>query len=59
MFAWNQYRRTVYQLKDFKQQSKYRFATSMLFITLSYRFGKDFHKRSVGDTIENDDITTK
>lgn len=59
MFAWNQYRRTVYRLKDFNQQSKYRFATSMLFITLNYRFGKDFHKRSVGDTIENDDITTK
>ena len=59
MFGLSGEQRIEYYFKDVNQISTYRLPTSRLYISLVYRFGKQFRSRNIGRTIINEDITTK
>lgn len=59
MFGLFRDQRIEHYFKGVDQISTYRLPTSRLYISLVYRFGKQFRSRSVGRTIINEDITTK
>lgn len=59
MFGLSGEQRIEYYFKDVNQLSTYRLPTSRLYISLVYRFGKQFRSRNIGRTIINEDITTK
>lgn len=51
--------RIVYNFKNIDQTATYSLPISRLVLSFAYRIGKQFKSRSVGRTIDNDDITTK
>lgn len=59
MFRLAANQRIEYHFKGVEQTSNYRLPTSRLYISLAYRFGKQFKSRNVGRTITNEDIITK
>lgn len=59
MFGFFKKQRIEYCFKDMHQISTYRLPTSRLYLSLVFRFGKQFRSRNVGRTITNEDITTK
>lgn len=57
----NMYRkqRVEYKFKHSAQVARHHLPPSRISLSLVYRFGKKFRNRQVGQTIENDDMTTK
>ena len=59
VFGLSRDQRIEYYFKNVNQISTYRLPTSRLYISVVYRFGKQFRSRNIGKTIINEDITTK
>lgn len=59
MFGLARKRRMEYDFKGVHQTSTLHIPTSRLSLSVSYRFGKQFRGRRVGETIDNEDIITK
>lgn len=59
VFGLSRDQRIEYYFKNVNQISTYRLPTSRLYISVVYRFGKQFRSRNIGKTIVNEDITTK
>ncbi|RRD02946.1 TonB-dependent receptor [Prevotella sp. OH937_COT-195] len=59
MFGLARKRRVECDFKGIRQTSTCHLATSRLSISVVYHFGKQFRGRSVGETIDNEDMITK